>query len=254
MLILHRFTPITVGLVVAAGLFGIVAFPSLALALMPATFVLAFVLLGRLARWQVRDLHFWVLVGTPMLLIGSSLILLLFLESASAKAALAAITALLVFFFSEHLFTYVHLPATYHLNAIEHLSLVMNLVSLFFLSCSLYGFRLFLQFPLVGLIAIFFLAVLFILASTFWVCKLEKEQLIPYAFGGAAIATELFLAISYLPSGYAPNASLLTIAVYVYLGVTRAHMLRKLSPVVLRRYVGGACVLAAGIIFTAHWV
>ncbi len=254
MLILHRFTPFTIALAAAAGFFSILVFPSFALLLMPLTIVAAFLLLARLARWQMRDVHVWVLIGTPLLLLVSAMSMLLFLESDLTKIVLAVSTTLLMFFFSEHLFTYLHLPATYQLNAIEHVSLVMNLVSLFFLSGALFGFRLFLQFPLYGLISVFFLAVLFILSSTLWVCKIEADRLMPYALGGSLIATELFLALAYLPSGYAPNAALLTLSVYLYLGITRAHFLQKLSPLVVRRYAMVAVALAAGVVVTSHWV
>jgi hypothetical protein len=118
----------------------------------------------------------------------------------------------------------------------------------------LYGFRLFLALPLWLLVPAAFALTGFLVASTLWVCKIERAKLLPYAFGGALILTELFLALTYLPTGFFTNGALLAVFFYAYLGISRAHVLQKLSPLVAKRYVGASLGLAVIILSTAKWV
>src|SRR3989338_1160224 len=145
MILIHRLTPFLIALVCAAGfacalLFGFYPIASLALSLL-----LIFLLLARLVAWQVRSFQFWSFVGTPFLLLASADAALLFFDAGPERLILAAGMTLLVFLFSENLFAYTHLPAAYQPFAIEHLSLGMNVLSVFFSAVAGFASRLFLQ-------------------------------------------------------------------------------------------------------------
>lgn len=254
MLVIHRLTPFLLAVLAALGIalpLWIPVVPLFFLAIAAAGVV---ALLWHLAGFRFREPERWFLVGIPAALVVSAYAVALFLESDASKLALATTVALLVFFFAEHLFAFLHLPAAYQLHALEHVSLVVNAVTMFFAATSLFGLRLFLSLPLWVLSAACFVVSLFLLAATFWVCKVGTNRLRPYALGGALMLTELFLAMSFLPTGFFTNAALLTIFFYLYLGISRAHVLSKLSRPVARRYASVSIFLTILILATARWV
>lgn len=254
MLILHRITPLAIGVTIGLGVAALLAVSVNPWAIIGATLVMTFLLLGRLVNWQVTKVSFWMLVGIPFLLTASSFTFMLFLESRPQTVILGLVTALLVFFFCEHLFTYVHVPAAYQTYAIEYLALTLNVVTVFVLASSAYAFRLFLQTPLPALVSCFFAAVLFVFVSTLWVSKIEKERVRAFSVCGAVILTEIFAVMAFLPTGFLTNAAVLTVFLYTFLGVSRAQVAKKLSRGVLMRYLVTASVLVAVILGTAKWV
>lgn len=254
MLILHRITPLLIGVTIGLGVAALLAVSMNPLPIIGATLAITFLLLARLNKWQVTKAPFWMLIGIPFLLTASSFTFMLFLESQSETVALGLLTALLVFFFCEHLFTYVHLPAAYQTYAIEYLALMLNIVSVFVLASSAYAFRLFLHTPLYILLSGFFIVALFVFVSTLWVSKIEKEQVRAFSVCGAVILTELFAVMSFLPTGFLTNAAILTVFLYTFLGISRAHVAKKLSRRVLVRYLATTSVLIAVVFGTAQWV
>ncbi len=259
MILLQRIVPFFTGLAAAAG-FGLLMLssPGLPPLIHPAIPVSASVLavgllIGRLSGWQVRSFQFWNLVGVPLTFIASGFGLFLFLEQPVERLTLGIVVSLFVFFFAEHVFTYMYLPAAYPAYAIEHLSLVLNVLSIFFAGAAGFGTRLFLQAPLYVLAPGFFLLALFIVYGTLWVSKVESRAAFPYAFAGALLMTELFSVVSFLPTGLYTDAAVLTLCLYLFLGVTRAHFLDKLSRTVVRRYLFTGAALVAAVFGTAQW-
>lgn len=256
MILLHRITPFFIGLSVAAG-FGVMAllkgqWISLVLALV--CWAVSVLLLARLVGWNVRSFQFWYLVGTPAVFSLSSYAAFLFLEHSAERVFLALLTALLVFFFSEHLFHYIHIPARYQAYAIEHLSLVLTVLTIFFLSSVGFGLQFLLQLPVAFLSLNFFLLSLFVIYGTLWVSKVDHGRAWPYAFAGAVLTTELFSVVTFLPTGFYTNAAVLALFFYLFLGFARAHFLDQLSRGVTQRYLLVGSVLLAMIVGTARWI
>lgn len=254
MILLHRITPFFIGLTIALGFVAVATLgvhPAVGLSV---PFVLVAILLARLVGGSVRHFSFWYFVGTPLLFLGSSFGLLFFLEYPTERAGLAVITSLMVFFFAEQLFSYVHTPANYQAYAIEHLSLAMNVITLFFLSAVGFGLRLFLQLPLYLLAPVFLVVAAFAIYGTLWVSKVEHKQALPYALAGAILTTELFSVIMFLPTGFYTNAAMLALFVYLFLGLTRARFMDQLTRPTVQRYlvIGGG--LFAAIVGTARWI
>jgi hypothetical protein len=222
---------------------------------MAATLAAAGLLYARLVGFAPRSFQFWMLFGTPLLFLLTSFGLLLFLESPVAQFSLAVIVSSFVFFFAEHVFSYVHVPINYETYAIEHLSLVMNVASVFFVSVAAFGTRVFLpeRAPLWFLAALFFGVSLFVVFGTLWASKVDVGRARLYAFCGALLVTEVFAAVTYLPTGFYTNAALIALAAYLFLGLTRAHFIEKLSPKIIRRYAVTAVIIAASVLGTSQW-
>ncbi len=255
MILLHRITPFVLGMVLAAGFGSISLYPSAALQVIALTLILVFLALARLNAWKYRACQFWNFVGTPLLFVGSAMGLFLFFENSPEKIALAIVTALGIFLYSEHLFTYLHIPTVYRTYSLEYLSLVMNVMIVFFLGAVCYGLILFLQTPLALLSFGFFILGFFIVYGMLWVSKIDQTRVISYALGGAVILTEMFVALAYMPTSFYTNAVILAMVAYVFLGICRAHLLDKLSrPIVIRYAALGGAVLIAVLGSSVKWI
>ncbi|MEI6510591.1 MAG: hypothetical protein WCO25_00925 [Candidatus Uhrbacteria bacterium] len=255
MILIHRVTPFLIGLATALGFAALLNFQRNPLGAMAVTLLVVAALYVRLVGFSPRSFQFWMLVGTPLLFLGSSFGLMLFLENPNAEFALAVVVSLFVFFFAEHVFSYVHLPANYETYAIEHLSLVLNVASVFFVSVVAFGMRIFLTIyaPIWLLSALFFVVSLFVIFGTLWASKVDVGHARLYAICGALLVTEIFLTVTYLPTGFYTNAALIALTAYLFLGLTRARFVESLSKSTVRRYLVTGVVLLVMILGSARW-
>lgn len=254
MILLHRLTSFAVSLVVALGFLLMLISSIHPYLLIVLTGVLVALLLSRLLQWHIRTFQFWHLLGTPLLFLLSSWGPFFLLESVISKAALGVCVVAILFLFVEHVFSFTHLPVAYQPFTLEYLSGLLHILSVFFLSVLGFGLSLFLQTPLWILSLVFFLILFFIVYSTLWVGKVDPHRARAYAFAGAVLMSELFAALSFLPTGFYSNAAFLALGVYVFLGLSRAHALHKLSKEVLRRYLIVFVVLTIVITLTSQWI
>lgn len=257
MILLHRITPFFIGLISALGFVLLLISPLPPLLVLGAALVLVLSLLIRLIGFRPGQFSFWNFLGTPFLFLLASYLLFLFFEDRPEQVGLAVCTALLVFFFSEHLFNYLHLPANYQAYSLEYLSLALHVLTVFFLSAAGYGLSILLQVRHLGLAVmsvLFFLIVLFVIYSTLWVSKVEGKKTKRYALAGAILTTELFAVLTFLPTGFYTSAAILTLFFYLFLGLMRAHFLDKLSKVVIRRYLLISAILLFVILIFSRWI
>lgn len=254
MMLLYRLTSFFLGLVVVLGFTCMILFPNWALLSMLLVLAFTVLLLGRLTEWKVTGFQFWNFVGTPFLYISSSMAMFLFFENTLEKIILTAVVALGTFLYTEHLFAYLHVPVVYKTYSLEHLGLILNILIIFFLGAAGYGLVLFLQVQFFLLAIAFFALTLFVVYSMFWVSKIAHERALVYALAGALILTELFLASVYLPTGFYTNATLLAVFTYVFLGLSRAHVLEKLTKPVMLRYVALASIILVLVLGSAKWI
>ncbi len=254
MILLHRFTPAFVGIVTLA-CFLLVSFTSgfLWFAL-PASLMIVFLSIARLAEWDFRSDVLWNLLATPLLFLVSGFLVLVFLESVSLRVVISLVTSGFLFFFCEHLFTYFHLQSRYQAYALEFTSVLMSVLALFFIGIGFYGFLLFLHLPLWILTIIFIIVSALLVREALWASKVENRQAAVFAVAYGLILGELFLSISFLPTSFIVNSTILAILFYILLGLTRAHFLGKLNPLVIKRYVFIGSLLMFLILGTARWV
>lgn len=212
-----------------------------------------FFLLARLSRWEFRTGTFWHLVLPPWLLLGSAQGLFLLVETTPQRFALAAVVSLLTLFFTEQSFAYVHAPALYRPYAIQHLSLGLNILTVFFLSAFAFGTRLFLQAPFHVVAPAVFLCTAYVVYQTLWVSKMEPPRAFACGIVGGLLLTELFVALTFLPTGMYAGAAVLAAAAYLFLGLVRARFLHQLTRVLAWRYGVAACVLSLAVFATAQW-
>lgn len=254
MILLHRITSFALAILAAAGFAVLVFFPQHTLLTMLLMIIVIPLLFGRLLTFDIREASFWVFLGTPTFFLVSALFFFLYFESDLAKVALGVIVTLGLWLYAENLFTFYHLPSAYQAYALEYLSMVLYIASGFFFTSGSYGSQLALGLPFwIPALAVFW-AVLFATIGVFWVSKIGQETSSRFAITGAILMTELYLVFAMLPTSFLTNAAAFSVFLYLYLGLSRAHVLEKLSKQVMRRYLIVGALLLAVIFGTAQWV
>jgi len=253
MILLHRITTFLMAAVLAAAFSVLIFLPS-AGTLSALLFLVLPLLLGRLLLWRVRTVSFWIFWWQGMFFIISAIVFYLFLEVFWMKIVLILTAAVLLWLYAENLFTFHHLPAAYQAYALEYLSLILALVSIFFFASAGFGMQLFLQLPLWLPAAVVLVAVLLTTLSVFWVSKISLRTARWFVIAIALVMTEFYLALSMLPTSFLTNAAAFACALYLLLGLSRAHLLERLSKSVLKQYlmVGGGLLIL--IFLTARWI
>lgn len=254
MILLHRLTPLLIALLSAA-LFGMLIFDPSHLKLAAALcFLLIHLLFARLLLWEIKRPAFWVFLGTPSLLLLSALMFFVIIESPAGAWVMAVSVTLGLGLYAENLFAFYHLPSAYQAYSLEFLSLMCYMVSAFFFTGSAFMAQLFLELPFWIPAIVVFVIVLLATVAVFWVSKIGFETGILFAVTGAVLMTEIYVSLSMLPTSFVTHAAAFTVLWYVYLGVSRAQVLEKLTPAVLRRYMLMGLFLLGIIFGTATWV
>ncbi len=254
MILIHRLTPFGIGLIASLGFASLLAQWIPALASFALALILISLLYARLLHFRVRTFQFWHFLGTPLLYLVSAFGMIFLFEQPLSSLVLAVASVLFLMLFAEYIFQYTHLPSQYQPYSIEYLTLLLNVLTIFFLSSVAYGLHLLIQTPLFLLSFFFFLLSFFILYGTLWVSKTDDARARPYALAGSILTTEFFVTLAFLPSGLYTNAAFITLFFYLFLGLTRAQVQHKLSSTVVKRYIGMAVILLLIILFSTDWL
>lgn len=252
MIILHRVTAILIGLA-TAGLYLLITYANIPLWGVSLMILGIMLMYGRMLNWEYKSVTFWVFLGTPLFFLISGLFFHLFLEASVAKTALGVILSLGLWLYAENLFTFYHLPSSYQAYALEYLSFMLFLLGIFFYACGAYAAQLFMTLPIwVPGLAMFWFT-LFAISGVFWVSKIPPQIGTKFAWVGSILLAQLFVTLSLLPTSLFVNAATFALLFYMYLGISRIHLLDKLSNTVLWRYLGVGTVLALALLTTASW-
>jgi hypothetical protein len=211
-------------------------------------------LVARLLRWRAQEFSVWFFLGIACFFFLSSFGMLFLFETLWVSIALAVVSTFLLVLFTEFVFLYTHLPSHYQPFSLEHLASLLNLLSIFFFSSFAFATRLLIQIPLSFLALLFFLLSFFLVYGVLWVTKAESFRSHLYALFGAIILTELFVCITFFPTGFYTNAAFMTIFSYAFFGLTRTEALHKLSREVIKRYVFTSIILLLIVAVSSKWL
>ena len=250
----RRITPLFLAALVLLSFLGAGMFPDRILTIL----VGGLVVFGLVFAWFIpepkRSWPFWAFWLTGVLFYLSAVVLFLFFEHEFSKNLLAAVAAVGALFYIGHLRLYLFEPSRYRPYSVERMSSVIYLLTAFFAAASGFGFILLVQAPLWALTPVMFLLYFFLCSGTLWVSKIEMPTRAVFSIIGGLVLMELFVVVSFLPSGYITNAAIVTLAFYVFLGLTRALFQGRLTKSVVLRYLGFSILLLLGILLTAQWI
>lgn len=254
MILLYRITPFLVAIIALLGYAAFVSRFTHPFLVIGISFVCVALLLARLLRFHVQEFSFWFFLGIASFFFLSSFGMLFLSETMWISVVVAIVCAALLVLFTEFVFLYIHLPSHYQPFSLEHLTSLLNLLSIFFFSSFAFATRLLIQIPLLFLALLFFLLSFFLVYGVLWVTKAESFRSRLYALFGAIILTELFACITFFPTGFYTNAALMTIFSYAFFGLTRTEALHKLSRDVVKRYLFVSVILLLVVTISSKWL
>lgn len=253
MILLHRITPFAIGTASIVSFALLILLPWFGLkALLPCGLLLV-LLHARLLLWEFRRPAFWVFLCTPMVLWLSSMVFFFFLEDMTSKWIVAAAVSTLISLYAENCFAFYHLPSAYQAYALENLSLVIYVLSAFFFTSGAFGAQLFLLLPTWIPMILVFISVLFATTAVFWVSKIGFETGRPYAIIGAILFAELYATLAMLPTSFVTNAAVFAVFLYLFLMISRANVLERITRGMIFRTLGFVGVMLLIILFSARW-
>jgi len=254
MFLIYRLIPYLFLLWFGLGAYSLFYFPaSMVFWVISLTLIGCAILLAYLLKWRVRESLFWFFLFIPLCFLFATFVLVLLLESFLIELVLFFVAFFLLFLFLHYVFYYLHIPATYRPYAIEHLTLLLHLLSFFYLMTMAYAMRLFFQTPLLLLALLSLIFISFFLISIYWVSKISLKDFFSFIFIGTILLTESFIALLLLPTSLFTNAALLTILFYFFVETTRTHLLTKLSSRRLQWLSFGSGFLFLIIVLSAQW-
>lgn len=212
------------------------------------------VLIGTLLKWEWRRRPFWVFLSMPVFYHLSAIFLFAWLEQPLIQIILGLVVTFGMWLYGENIFTFYYQPASYQAYALEYLSLVLYVLSSFFFVSGAYATQLFLAWPVWLPALIIFWVVLVSTFGVLWVSKVEDQTAWLFSFIGALVLTELYIVLGLLPISFLANAAVFSIGLYLFLGLSRAHLLDKLTQTVIQRYAIVGSVLVLVIFATSHWL
>jgi hypothetical protein len=254
MILLYRITPFFVGLVSLLGFLGLMHAWTYPLIVIVISLILFMALFARLLKWQFNTFSFWFFLGTPSLFFAASFSVFLLAEDSLSRALIALLSVSLLVLFTEYVFQYIHLPSKYQPFSLEYLTLILNVLSVFFFSSLGFAARILLQSPLALLAVCVFALMYFLVYGTLWVSKAETFRSHYYSVFGSILLTEFFIVLTFLPPGFYTNAAFLTVFAYLFLGLTRAHAIHKLSKEMMIRYTVTSVILLVFIGLSSQWL
>ena len=253
MILLHRISVFIITALAAGIFFAFINGSPIAFAYLFGLGLVGGILLARMLGWEYKSTAFWIFLLTPFFVLSTAVFFFLFLEDPTIKWMLGIFTVFGIGVYLENLFTFYHLPGSYQAYALEYVSLTLYIASVFFFTSGAYGAQLFMSLPIwVPALAVFWVMLATSL-SVFWVSKVHADTSIKYALSGAVCLTEMYMVLAWLPTSFITNAAAFTVLYYVFLGLTRAHVLDKLTKPVLQRYAGIGFIFLVLLFVTTDW-
>lgn len=177
----------------------------------------------------------------------------LFAESGVTRHVLAILTAIFLNLVTWNVYVFLYQPLRYQTNALEYLSHIGNLFTVFFATVSIYGFRLFLGLPAwIVAVSVGVLTGL-LLQQSFWVSKLAGKNTRPYIFVIPFLLVELSVALLALPVVPLVAGAVLTVTYYAFLGLSRSVLRNAFSCSVGQRYMLISLLGIFLLFLTAQW-
>ncbi|MFA6391518.1 MAG: hypothetical protein WCW66_02015 [Patescibacteria group bacterium] len=205
--------------------------------------------------WKKIELkEIWQFLVPPVFLIGSSYILLFFVEGTLYAQLFILFVIFLFWIFIENTFLFLYQPVKYQPYALENISAYVNLVAVFFMAASFHSSIIFLGTS--GSISTIFVFIftLVLVIQMLWINKIVPRGNYIVAVVLALLVAEIFWATVFLPSGYLVSGLIVAISYYFLVGIFRYWLLKSLDRKVFKRYIIISVSVLVVIALSARWI
>jgi hypothetical protein len=190
---------------------------------------------------------------SPLLFLSSVYFFVLFIETPLVRHILAFGSSLLIAFSLRELLLYIRYHHRYIPFSLENISGYLHILSLFFFGAATFAGKVFLDIPLTIILPVVYAFSFFMYFEMTWVNKFLFKETKQYVLINAFLASELFLALAFLPLHFLILGALFAILGYLLLEFSRAHLLGVLSrPFITRRLVLAGLLISV-LLATAKW-
>jgi hypothetical protein len=211
-----------------------------------------------LTVWQItgRKLFsekFWRFLITPAILIVGGLYFYIFLEGKNLQWLSVGVITIMLWSYFEVIVLRFHFRPRYQPHSLENISSHLNLIAIFMTASGLFGQKIFLG------ISIWWCLAFIVLTTALLTYQLVLTSGASLAGGWMYIAvitliiSQLFWAVSFLPTSMYVNALLITIGYYLMSGLVRNWLLEIKEKKVIARYVITAVLATVITLATAKW-
>ncbi len=194
--------------------------------------------------------HFLIL---PTMFSLSSWVFSIFIVEPMIFHIVVVLSALLLYALIHQYYLYFYIPFKYQPYSLESMSLYISLIAAFFLFAAGFGGLILLQLN-VWLLALVLVVTMGLIAyQYFWINKFNVQKNWLFVVIIVLVLAELFVAVSYLPTGYYVNSFILTVSLYLMLGFSKHYLSETLNRkrVLTFFVVSGLCLLA--VLISARW-
>lgn len=144
-----------------------------------------------------------------------------FVEPGWAVLGGITIVSALLWIWYETLYTFWQQPERYQAYTLQRLSASLYVVAVFFLIAGMNGFYVYLQMKFWGVVAFVSLTIFCLLYDMFLLCQFTQNESLVSAIATSFLATEAFIAMSYLPTQVYVEALLMAVVFYGLVGITK---------------------------------
>jgi len=216
--------------------------------------VLLLIIGSILLMYRATNAERLTIVGLVAFFYLGAAFLTFFLSSGLIRHLVVALVVGSLWIFLEEAYRYIYEPERYHRHALDHIGAFLGIASLAMAVSGLFGLRIFLVTRLFVLLPIGFglgtLISALVLATH--PMKFRDLSISALLFGG--LVAELMWCVSFLPSHYWVNATLVTVPYYVALHIVRHELGQSLTRRHIRRYTLVALAAIVLVVASAQWV
>src|SRR6056297_1085655 len=191
---------------------------------------------------------------TPVLLVLSSLLFLVFFNDPIFYRLVAGVIAFLSFLFLESVFIYLYYPQKYVLSSMENVSSYLNILISFFLYSGYYGLTVFLHIRSKWLFVLLIFLNVILLLQTFFINKLKFKTVWLPMLLSIVIFGELVWAVQYLTFTFLVKGVIVSLVYYTISGLLRYYFLQSYNKKILWRHISVVAIIMFFLLFTAQWL
>jgi len=250
----YRLIPWTSPILVLAVFETLIGYPESIFWTVPVATAIVFFSIWFLTGRKFKKLKFWNFLISPLLLVNSGWIFLIFLEGKLFKHVFLFFLVILLWIFLKVVFLYFHLRPKYQAHAIENVSGYLNLITIFLLFGGFFNLFIFLGLPFGLLVLAGLISTALLTYQVFWVSEISLISARPYILIITLITMELFLSIRFLPTSAYVNSLVIAIGYYLLTGLGRNWLLNIKEPKVIRRYLAISLISLVIVLITAKWI
>ena len=195
----------------------------------------------------------WNLAILPICFFTGLLVFSTLIPNRTLIQALFMVNALFLYVYFRTIYNFLILPKNYKSGSLENISSYGNFLAFYFIASAMYGMQVFLNIDIWLLLLIALVFIGLIIYQMLWVNRIDPRQGVLYLIIICLILAELAWSASFLTLSYYVLGLLLAVCYYVLIGLSRFHLLNRLTKATVKAYLifGFSSILA--VLLTANW-